>query len=59
MVAKSKKSKTKTPTIKTRTGMRGGSVSGADRECGAATRRGTTLGVTSRVQTALPPAKRR
>ena len=40
MVAKSKKTKTKSPTIKSRQGMRGGSVPGAHRVCGVCNKPG-------------------
>jgi hypothetical protein len=40
MVAKSKKSKTKTPTVRSRKGMRGGSVAGAPRVCGVCRKSG-------------------
>ncbi len=67
MVAKSKKvskgvkkSKTKSPTIKTRTGMRGGSVSGAYRECGVCHKTGhNARSHEPGAKLALPPAKRR
>ncbi len=60
MVAKSKKSKTKSPTVKTRTGLRGGSVPGAYRECGVCHKTGhNARSHEPGAKLALPPAKRR